>query len=172
MSELVRGRRGSEYAIAGHASGELVVLLDPASLLWVGMDRAMIGAEVVARAYGVADEEGDPPMHSIVASGESVRPLSPCHLEVSSDSAAYMVRWIPRRRALLGWSASGRDEMGPATFEVRVARGGEVLVRATTSASVAIPAADVAALGSGSIRFEVVELGAPPSRAAVLTLNP
>jgi len=74
----------------------------------------------------------------------------------------------PQRR----WPTSGGDEVGQANFEVRVARGSGVLVRSTTIASLVISAAEVAALGSGSIRFEVVELGAPPSRAAVLMLNP
>ncbi|MDQ3078401.1 MAG: hypothetical protein M3R03_00165, partial [Pseudomonadota bacterium] len=171
LSELVRGRLGSEYAIPGHSSGEAIVLLDPARLVWIGLDRAMMGAEVTARAYGVADDEADPPLHSLVAAGESLRPLSPCHLEVSSDGASYTVRWMARRRALLGWPASGGDEIGSANFEVRVKRGSGVLMRAATIAPLAIPATEVDALGSGSIRFEVVELGAMPSQAAVLTLN-
>ena len=171
LSELVRGGRGSEHAIAGHASGEAIVLLDPANLTWIGMDPAMIGAEVVARAYGVADDEADSPLHAMVAGGENVRPLSPCHVDVSNDSAAYTVRWIARRRSLIGWSASGGDEIGPASFEVRVTRGSGVLVHNTTNLSLSIPVSDIVALGTGPIDFEVVELGAPPSRAALLTLN-
>lgn len=171
LFELVRGVRGSDYAIAGHASGEAIVLLDPANLVWIGMDRAMIGAQAIARAYGVADDEANPPLHAMVAGGESVRPLSPCHVDVSSDAATYTVRWIARRRGLMGWSASGGDEIGPASFEVRVTRGSGVLIRATTTASLVVPVAEIAALGAGSIRFEVVELGALPSRAALLMLN-
>jgi hypothetical protein len=171
LSELIRGEGGTEHAIAGHTSGETAVLLEPASLSWVAMDRAMIGAQVVARAYGVADDDAAPPTHSVFAGGEGLRPMSPCHVEVSSNTAAYTVRWTPRRRSLVGWSSSGGDEVGAASFQIRVTRGAGVLVYATAATSLVIPAGDIAGLGAGPIGFQVVELGALPSRPAQLTLS-
>ena len=171
LSELVRGVRGTEHAIAGHASGERIVLLDSASLVAVAMDPAMIGAEVVARAYGVADDEADPPLFSLVAGGERLRPMSPCHVDVSVDAAAYTVRWVARRSGLVGWPASGGDEIGIASFEIRVTRGSGALVRTATGASLAIPIAEIAALGTGPVSIEVVERGTLPSRPARRTIN-
>ena len=169
LSEVVRGLRGSEWAMTGHASGEACVLIEPASLARIPMDPGMIGAEVVARAFGVTDDEADPPTHAIIAGGDSLRPMSPCHLEVSVDAAAYTVRWVARRSVLVGWPASG-DETGAPTFEVRVTRGNGVLVQTTAVPSLVLPVAELAALGAGPIGFAVIEQGMVPSRAALLTL--
>ena len=171
LSELVRGRRGSEWTIPSHVSGEAIVLLDPASLMRIAMDPAMLGAEVVARAYGVADDGANPPSHAMPAGGESLRPMSPCHVEVSVTAAAYTMRWVARRSALVGWSASGGDEVGSASFEVTVTRGSGGLVRTTAAASLVLTLAEIAALGAGPITFKVIEQSAVPSRPALLTLN-
>ncbi|MCY7398302.1 MAG: hypothetical protein LH466_05630 [Sphingomonas bacterium] len=157
--------------MTSHAVGEAIVLLDATSLMRIGMDRAMIGATVVARAFGIADDEANPPSSMMVAGGESLRPMSPCHVDVSVSAAAYTVRWVARRSALVGWSASGGDEVGVASFEVTVVRGGGTLARTTTAMSLVLTIAEIAALGAGPIRFEVVEQGIVPSRAALFTLN-
>ncbi len=169
LSELLRGRRGSEWAMDMHASGEAVVLLDPESLTRIAMDRAMLGAEVVARAYGIADDEADPPSDVMPAAGESLRPLSPGHLEVVASATHYAVRWVARRSSLIGWPG-GSDDVLSATFAVTAARGGPSLSRTTTATELAFTTAEIAALGSGPIHFEVVEQGGVSSRPALLTL--
>jgi hypothetical protein len=171
LSELLRGRRGTEFAIATHWSGEPIVLLDPASLVHVAIDSAIIGATVVARAYGVADDETAPPGATIVAGGESLRPLSPCHVSVEVDGAGTTLRWVARRASAFGWAAGGGDEVGAASFQVTVRRGGGVLSRVTANSFLTIAAAEIAALGSGAIEFDVIEQGMVPSRSALRTIN-
>jgi hypothetical protein len=170
LSELVRGCRGTEWARAQHSIGEAVVLIERSRLIWVGMDPAMIGAEVLARAYGLADDAADPPRSSLVANGESLRPLSPCHLGVAIDAGSYALSWVARRRTA-GWPANSGDEAGLASFAVTVRRGSGIITRLTNERSLAISAAEIAALGTGPIEFEVIEQGAVPSRPALLTLN-
>ena len=108
----------------------------------------------------------------IVAAGERVRPMSLCHIAVSVDAAGYAVRWTARRSGAIGWPASGGDTIGAASFEVCVTRGDSALVRSASGAPLVIPEAGIAVLGAGPIGFEVVELGALPSRPALLTSNP
>jgi hypothetical protein len=170
LSELVRGCRGTEWAQAHHAVGEPVVLIDPARLTRIDMDPAMIGAEVVARAYGAADDAADPPRFALTANGESLRPLSPCHLAITSDAANHVVSWVERRRTA-GWSAGITDEVSAASFVVTVRRGSGTLLRTTSDRSLVIAAADSAALGSGPIQFELTEVGDMVSRPALLTLD-
>jgi len=169
LSELVRGCRGTEWAAAQHAIGEAAVLIDPSSLVRIAMDPAMLGAEVVARAYGVADDAADPPRFALAANGESLRPLSPCHLDAAVDGATYLLSWVVRRRTS-GWSASSGDEAG-SSFAVTVRRGGGMLTRLTSTPVLTIAVAEIAALGTGPIEFEVIEQGDVPSRPALLTLN-
>ena len=169
LSELVRGARGTEWARTTHAISEKVVLIEPASLNAIAMDPAMLGAEVVARAYGVADDAADPPIATLVANGEGLRPLSPCHIDVIVDAATYVLSWVARRRAI-GWSASGADEAATASFAVTVRRTGGELSRVTGVSMLEIPATEIAALGIGPIEFEVIEQGNLASRPALLTL--
>ncbi len=171
LSELLRGRRATEFAIASHASGERSVLIESASLITIAMDPAMLGATVTARAYGVADDEASPPSATIVAGGERLRPLSPCHVEVGVEAAAYRMRWTARRASAFKWGASVADETGAATYQVTVRRGTGVLTRVTTSPTLTVPVAEIAALGTGAIQFEVMEQGVVPSRPAIRTLN-
>lgn len=171
LSELLRGGRGSEDAMTRHVAGEPVVLLDPARLVRIAVDPAMLGAEVVARAFGVGDDDAYPPRFALMAGGESLRPMSPCHVGVEVEAGLTTLRWVARRAAAIDWPASGGGEVGPASFEVSVRRGTGVLVRVTTVPTLVLAAADLAALGSGPIEFEVIEQGAVQSRAALLTLN-
>ena len=170
LSELLRGCRGTEWAEAVHAVGEPIVLIEPARLTRVEMDPAMIGAEVVARAYGPADDAADPPRFALAANGEGLRPPSPCHLAIRTGPENYVVSWVERRWTA-GWSASSGDEAGAASFVLTVRRGSGTLVRTASERSLVIAAADIAALGTGPIQFELIENGDVASRPALLTLN-
>jgi hypothetical protein len=170
LSQLLRGRRGTEWAVPGHQAGERIVLLDPASLVPVRMDPAMIGAVVEVRAYGIADDEADPPTAALPANGESLRPMSPCHLNASMDGDWCILRWVPRR-AEPGWSSGWADEGSTTGFAVTLRRGGGTIMTTTDVPQLAVPTSDLNALGSGPIEIEVIKQGILPSRPAMITLN-
>jgi hypothetical protein len=169
LSKLLRGRNGTQWAIADHASGEGIVLLDTASLVQVRMTPSMIGAAVAVHARGVADDEADPPTALGMAEGESLRPLSPCHLDASIEGSSLSVRWVARR-AGSAWSG-GHEEAATSTFEVTLRRDTGVLTRSTTASMLLVPMAEVSALGLGPIHIEVVEQGIVPSRPAITTVS-
>lgn len=58
LSKLLRGRRGTEAAAAGHRAGERFVLLDARALSVIRLPLAAVGATVRVRARGIADGEG------------------------------------------------------------------------------------------------------------------
>lgn len=169
LSHLARGLGATEWAMESHVAGEPVVLLQPERLQRIRLDPAMLGAEVSVQALGLADDPSSPPTARLRADGESLCPPSPCHVTSASDATTLTLRWARRRRASLAWWAA---EMPDETeFEITIVRGGGTLTRVTSVPEVAIAKSDIAALGVGQIRVEVVERGAVPSRPALLYLN-
>ena len=171
LSGLLRGRRGTEWAMASHAAGEPFVILDPHSIAFATMDSAMLGAEVRALAYGVSDDEADPPEATVIAGGESLRELSPCQLRGTLDAAGLSLSWVPRRIDSFSWIDGDDPDTGGALFAVTVTRGAASLLRETGGTVLSISASELAALGSGALSVAVTELGPNgPSRLAQIQL--
>lgn len=171
LSGLLRGRRGSEWAMAAHIIDEPFVLLDPHSLALVAMDRAMLGGLVEARAYGIADDEADPPLASVIAGGESLRPLSPCQVRGTIGATGLTLNWLPRRVEALSWVTGDDPDTSDARYSVSIERGGAEIVREVGIPTLDVDAAELAALGSGDVTVAVIETGPTgASRPALLTL--
>jgi hypothetical protein len=101
LSGLLRGRGGTEWAIAGHAAGDRFVLIDDSL---VSIDPAVVGDPAHARigAQGLADQA--PVIAAIALPGSSLLPLSPVHgalLEGSDGSVS--LRWVRRARGAWLW---------------------------------------------------------------------
>jgi hypothetical protein len=121
LEGLLRGRAGTESAIAGHASGEPFVLLDDSI---VPLDTALIGdwpnAEIVA--IGLADE--DPVRSSIANRGVTRRPLFPVHAfrSVAVDGSANLT-WTRRSRGSWTWLDSVDSPLHEQTESYEVSWG-------------------------------------------------
>lgn len=159
LSRLLRGRRGSEWAIGGHAVGERFVLLDAAALREVALPAGMLGASVVARPAGLAD--GPAQIVSRVASGEGLRPPPPCHLRFERAGGGLQLRWTRRSRSGWGWVDSIDAPVGEANEQYRVRIEGSVAAAEWTvgAASLDLSAAELAPLGSGSAVVRVAQIG-------------
>ncbi len=100
LSNLLRGRRGTEGAIAGHGVGDRFVLLETESLALLDPRFAMPGVSVMA--VGIADDVS-PPIASTSPIGGALTPLSPVHPRVSRDNSGdIVISWIRRSRE--GWA--------------------------------------------------------------------
>lgn len=98
LSQLLRGRRGTEHAVYGHVTGERFVLLDANSFATI---EASIGASISVMATGIADSM--PPFVATGIIGNAVRPLSVCHLRAdSAGSGDVLLDWVRRSRS--GWA--------------------------------------------------------------------
>ena len=111
LSDLLRGRRGTEPAIAGHAAGERFVLLETESLLLLDPRFARPGVSVMA--VGIADDLA-PLLASTAPIGAAIAPFSPVHPSVSHElNGDILVRWIRRSREGWAW----RDDVDAAIGE-------------------------------------------------------
>ena len=98
LSELWRGRRGSEGAILPHAVGSSFTVLDPPALRQVDARFAVPGVKMMA--VGVGDATGviaDAPSQI----GRAVLPLSPVAFDATPTVSGFALTWIRRSRD--GW---------------------------------------------------------------------
>lgn len=157
LTHLLRGRRGSEWAIGGHGAGEMFVPLDPSWLTRIALASEIVGAEVAVQAHGLAD--GASVAVRRIAGGEGLRPLSPCRVTIANEGSDLRCAWVRRGRG--GWSDGGDVPMGAASERYRVriagpAASGEWVV---AEPSLLLTAAMRAGLGSGVATLSVAQVG-------------
>jgi hypothetical protein len=105
LSQLWRGRRGTEWAIPNHQTGESFVLLDPESLAFLS---APPQAGLMAMAIGL--EDAVPPIASLPSCGAALTPLAPAHVTRAGLSGSdIVISWVRRSRA--GWSWADRVDV-------------------------------------------------------------
>lgn len=106
LSRLLRGRRGSEWAMAEHAIGERFVLIESAALLPFDLPGAALGANVRIMASGVGDAIAAEA--EILAQGRALRPPAPVHLTARRlADGAIRFSWTRRSRAGWAWLDGG-----------------------------------------------------------------
>jgi hypothetical protein len=118
LSGLLRGRRGSESRIAGHAAGERFVLLDQAAMLACPFPGEALGTEVKLRSAGV--EDGAAASIAAVVSGLALQPLSPAHLRLETIGGDVVATWIRRSRDGFGWADFVEAPLGESAEVYRV----------------------------------------------------
>lgn len=139
LTGLLRGRRGTEWAMTGHASGERFVRLHDSGVLRVAHSAAYIGAALswIGVTLGRSLDSATPV--SVVSTAESSRPLPPVDVRASRDvtSGDIVITW--RRRSRLSMPASSPvPPLGEASeaYEVDVyGDAGYTTLKRTLSAS-------------------------------------
>lgn len=176
LERLVRGRRGTEWAIGSHAAGERFVLIEEESLLPFDPPLSALGATARVLATGAGDPSGVEASAGIA--GTAVRPPSPIALRAARRlDDGFDLSWTRRSRA--GWSwIDGLDApLGEEVerYVVGFVRGDGVVREVETPApSLVYSAADVAAdaLSGTTVTVRVAQIGsAARSREAVLELD-
>ena len=100
LSRLLRGRRGTEWAMTSHQVGETFAMIDPLRLQRIPVNASALGTEVTLTPLGLADSGAAPVTHLVT--GAALRPPSPVHLGAEFDSSGSLkCRWC--RRSRLGW---------------------------------------------------------------------
>ena len=174
LSRLLRGRRGSEWAMAGHAAGEDFCLLDARSLKAITLPAEMLGTKVTVTARAPGDSAA-PPSVARDANGEAMRPLSPAHLRASLlADGSLALSWVRRSRLSWAWldEVEAPNDATVDGFRIRASRGGGFVERDVTASMTSLSAAELSALGTGPVTVEVRQIGAlATSRPAALTIN-
>lgn len=104
LSGLLRGRRGTEWAISGHSTGERFVMLSGAVLAPVEIAGLGMGQSVLVKALSPYQALGDVPAVTFTQQANALRPLSPVHLQaVWQPNGDIAVTWVRRSRAGFDW---------------------------------------------------------------------
>ncbi len=119
LSELWRGRRGTEWAVGMHAVGTQFVLIEPLALARLASAAAVGGVKVMA--VGVGDGAG------VIANGPgdvgaAGRPLSPTHVRWSVTGGDVRVRWTRRSRDGWRWRDSVDVPLGEEVERFRATK--------------------------------------------------
>lgn len=160
LSRLLRGRRGTEWAMNGHAAQERFVLLNVSALQAVELPLEALGTSIAGKAAGVAD--GNSPPLQMTVSGEALRPPSPVHLRaVKTQSGELQVSWVRRSRAGWAWLDGVDAPLGESAERYRVrleGPSGSTAVEVSAQAAT-ISSEQIAALGTGPLILCVVQVG-------------
>jgi len=178
LSRLLRGRRGTEWAIAGHSGGETMLMIDPDRLAAAPDEAVHAGATLSMLAIGIGDSV--PATAEIAVTGEALIPLPPVHLmQVSDGAGGVVVRWTRRSRAGWRWLDGVDAPLGEESerYAVRVLDGDVVVRSAETTVptwtyEAAMASADAVAGHVGPLTVEIRQVGAHAiGRAAMIGLG-
>lgn len=151
LSNLLRGRGGSEHKIGSHLSSEVFVLLDGTG---TALDSAIVGElpETQIAALGLADTA--PVTSTITCRGITRRPLSPVHPRVHNiDDGGIELGWTRRARGAWTWLDGAETPLNEQTESYEVSLGAPdspIMAWATNNASLILDPAQVALLQASS----------------------
>lgn len=130
LSGLLRGRRGTERHISGHAIGERFVLLTAATIVPVSSTFAALGREDLFKGVSIGALVENADAFSFSYTGENLRPFAPAHVRaVRSSSGDLTLSWVRRSRVDGGWADGADVPLGEAleAYEVDIMNGGAVV---------------------------------------------
>jgi len=166
----LRGRRGTEWAMADHAAGERFVLVDADTLLAWALPASAIGSIVRISASGVGDTS--PAEASLVFQARALRPPAPVAISATvQPDGSVLVGWTRRSRAGWAWLDDIDAPLGEESERYRLTAtrdGGTPISIDTTTPAATVTAADLVAIGgSGGLSLVIVQIG-----TAAATLPP
>jgi hypothetical protein len=173
LSRLLRGRRGTEWAMALHSAGAKFVMLEASILQRVPLSAARVGAELKVTPRGPADEVSGP-VTAIIA-GEAMRPPSPVRLSTRAmPSGNLECSWVRRSSKGWAWLDNVDAPLGCSSELYRATLvGSEAAAERTVSEPrVEFTPAELASVGLGQAQLSVVQVGdLAASRPAILSVT-
>lgn len=137
LSNLLRGRMGTDHAVAAHGINEVFVLLDADSLGRTDYGAGDWYKSRLFKPVSVLTAEADTASQSFANAGEGKRPLSPVHVTGARDGSNNLtIAWTRRSRIMQPGLGYGEPALGEEVeaYEVDIIVGG-VAVR-TIAASI------------------------------------
>src|SRR5206468_1483004 len=96
LSGFLRGRKGTEFAMASHQAGDRFVLLDPARIGDLAMARADLGVSRYYKGVSSGQYPENTSATTFAWAGAAYRPLSPVHIEAGKlVGGDIQMQWIP-----------------------------------------------------------------------------
>ena len=165
LSRLMRGRRGSEWAMAEHAMGERFVLIEAAARAPLELSSAAIGSVVKVIAEGVGDGGVAIDAETLFL-GRALRPPPPVRLFADRlGDGTVRIGWTRRSRTGWAWLDGGDAPLGEEAERYRLTITPSIGAPRTVELfapgydyGVAEQTADGSA-GAGSVVVSVTQLG-------------
>jgi hypothetical protein len=137
LSNLLRGRRGTEWAVATHQVGEIVLVLDPAALTRISsLDE--VGLARFYRAVSIGSDPSLPVAVAFINAAASLKPYVPVHVQGSRTGGGDLsITWVRRTRYSGEWRDLIDVPLNEASeaYEVDVLDGAGQAVRTLSSTS-------------------------------------
>ena len=148
ISKLLRGRKGTEWAVGAHSSGERVVkLVEDGSVIRINTGESDLNKSYVYKAVTIGDTLEETASKTFTNTGVGLKPLSPVHLsETKKGTDTWDISWIRRTRIGGEWNDYSDVPLGEASEEYTVEhiRAGSIITtNVSTSASYTITGANV-----------------------------
>lgn len=135
LSGFLRGRRGSEYAVGTHVTGERFVLASATTLQRISGVTADIGQTKLYKAVSSGGTLAGSASVSFTNEGAGLKPYAPVHIGGGRDADGNLtITWIRRGRISGEWRDSTDVPLGEVNeqFEIDILDG-ETVVRTITA---------------------------------------
>jgi len=131
LSGLLRGRRDTADLTGTHQTNEYGVLLSTAGQVFESINRGDVGTTRYYKGVPTGAAEGDIDSVATILAGNTIRPFSPCHLEVDEEASGNLViTWVRRTRALIRLFTTPAPLIDPEeTYEIDFVDSGGTVVR-------------------------------------------
>lgn len=128
LSGLLRGRLGTEWAIASHVAGERFVLLD-GSVNALSMHEGLVGLPRQYKAVTLGSTLGATAEQAFTYQARSLKPLAPAHVTGWRTGSDLEVSWIRRTRGGGEWRDLVDVPLNESSerYEVEILDGSDVV---------------------------------------------
>lgn len=157
---LLRGLRGTEWAMSSHMPGDVFLPLPASTVRTVGMDVTDIGQVIKCKPSSLGDI-GTDQTRSITFTGANVKPYAPALQTATRSAESVSVSWFYRSR----WNAEWRDLVDVALTEADERYDIDVLVGDTKLRTVTIGPERV-------VTYSLADFQADTNNAQSATLPP
>lgn len=139
LSGLLRGRRGTGWAVGTHATGERFVGLSTSGVRFMALDSSELGRERFYKAASAGQRLSAVTAESLTPAGINQKPFAPVDLRANRDASDTVLTWIRRTRlsTRIGGALAQSIPLGETTeaYEVEVWTSGFSVLKRTISAS-------------------------------------
>lgn len=179
LSELLRGRRGTENKMDGHGTNETFVLLDTPGMRRLDIDGSTIGEETHLKAVTFGQLATQAQTRSFDNTGAGLKPYSPINATASGFGGDVTITWTRRGRIYNDWRDGVELPLGEAVEAYSIdIYDGPTFKRTLTSATPTVVYTSAnqttdfgAPIASGDADAHIYQLSAIVGRGFPLVVN-
>lgn len=163
LSTLLRGRRGTEYAVATHVNNEICTWVTPTASVFVEASASEMNVERLYRAVSINTPFELAVVKRFTHTGNTLRPYTAVHIKGTRDGSNNLtITWIRRTRIGGHWADYVDVPIGEASesYEIDILNAAKTAVLRTltsTSSSVIYTAAQ-----------QTTDFGSPPASVNIV----